>query len=648
MQSTSDTKKRRACSPPADEAAAKKAKISDVNFVSQPIHTPEADGFNAGVSNKHVEPVVMTDDTGNDAPTETSENGKDKEGDIVMAEVESKPKATKNPPVKSCFEPWKPNITIPPKSDFWGIKPKTGDLRPHPDQPSARESNGATNPPMWEDRKFRFKRGSRNVKYFGPIEPPNSQALPDLDQEDLLAVQLIDMRIVGKKNPVPRRQPIVYFYEHGKPKDWDNMQAIKALNDRRGQSIDRITLDDPWTPTERQYLAALLVEFPDASIWELTERHNDRFMGQDFAPSTAFGFSELSQGRTVESVRHEYVTYKASYDNGEAPSRVRWRTDKSKEGKALHAAKKMVAIFGPPDKKLEEAFDAEEDASDGEGEDGAPTKAPAKKATSKKPSPQKRGAKKSEKVVDQPEDEGEHRNVPDALFTAQPKLDALDEELLELAGAYNPDEIRHSAPHYIPPRSPLSFTDSPLTDLGDWSPVPPEEEERMAESAIEQVVKEVVDELVDAAIEQTAVVGLGIDFSARNAVEVAAEVEVAQQTQIEQQGDMTNPAHTTIETAHTHVEVAAEVEVAQQTQVEEQGATTDPASTAIETAHTHVEVDVQVETAIQEAVVQETAIPEPVIQAPPPASHAPLHATRPIELDEEYDDDDEDEGFDSA
>jgi hypothetical protein len=623
MQSTSDNKKRRACSPPADEAAAKKAKISDVNFVSQPNHTPEADGFDAGVSNKHVEPVVMTDDTGNDAPTETPKNGKDKEEDIVMAEVESKLKATKNPPVKSCFEPWKPNITIPPKNDFWGIKPKTGDPRPHPDQPSARESNGATNPPMWENRKFRFKRGSRNVKYFGPIEPPNSQALPDLDQEDLLAVQLIDMRIVGKKNPVPRRQPIVYFYEHGKPKDWNNMQAIKALNDRRGQSIDRITLDDPWTPTERQYLAALLVEFPDASIWELTERPNDRFMGQDFAPSTAFGFSELSQGRTVESVRHEYVTYKASYDNGEAPSRVRWRTDKSKEGKALHAAKKMVAIFGPPDKKLEEAFDAEEDVSDGEHEDGTPTKAPAKKATSKKPSPQKRRAKKSEKVVDQPEDEGEHRNVPDALFTAQPKLDALDEELLELAGAYNPDEIRHSAPHYIPPRSPLSFTDSPLTDLGDWSPVPPEEEERMAESAIEQVVKEVVDELVDAAIEQTAVVGLGIDFSEGKAVGVAAEVEVAQQTQVEEQAATTEQTHTAIETTHTHVEVDVQVEMA-------------------------TEETVIQETIIQETVVQETAIPEPVIQNPPPASHALLHATRPIELDEDYDDDDEDEGFDSA
>jgi hypothetical protein len=641
MQSTSNNKKRRACSPPADEAAAKKSKISDVNFVSQAIHTPEADGSHAGVSSKQVEPVVMTDDTGNDAPTETTKNGKDKEEDMVMAEAESKPKATKNPPVKSCFEPWKPNINIAPKNDFWGIKPKTGDPRPHPDQPSARESNGATNPPMWENRKFRFKRGSRNVKYFGPIEPPNSQALPDLDQEDLLAVQLIDMRIVGKKNPVPRRQPIVYFYEHGKPKDWNNMQAIKALNDRRGQSIDRVTLDDPWTPTERQYLAALLVESPDASIWELTERHNDRFMGQDFAASTAFGFSELSQGRTVESVRHEYVTYKAAYDNGEAPSRVRWRTDKSKEGKALHAAKKMEAIFGPPDKKLEEAFDAEEDASDSDGEGGTPTKAPVKKATSTKPQPQKRGAKKSEKVVDRPKNEGEHRNGLDAPSTAHPKLDALDEELLELAGAYNPDEVRHSAPHYIPPRSPVSFTNSPLTDLGDWSPVPPEEEERIAQSAIEQVVKETVDELVDAAIEQTAVVGLGIDFSAGNAVEVADEVEVAQQTQVEEQCATTGQTHATIEMAHVHVEV----EVAQQTQVEQQGPTPDPAHTAIETTHTHAEVGVQVEMATQKTVIQDPSTP-PVPSAIP-ADHAPLHATRHIDLDEDYDDD-EDEGFDSA
>ncbi|KAH7093365.1 hypothetical protein FB567DRAFT_434421, partial [Paraphoma chrysanthemicola] len=439
MESFDSSKKRRASSSPATEVTTKKTKISDgAEEALQSSHGPKKEQIVATKQNKPVEAVVAEEEVGEATPTKDVEEDNSKAQKV--AEGEGDPKQPKNPPIKSCFEPWKPTVTLPPRSAFWGIKPRTGDPRPHPDQPPARESNGATNPPMWEDRKFRFVRGQRHVKYFGPIEPPNVESLPDLDQEDLLVVQLIDMRDGGKKNPGPRRLPTFYFYEHGKPKDWASGQAVKALNDRRQQAIDRNTLDDPWSAVEKTYLASLLAEYPDASIWELTERHNDRFMGVDFVGATAFEFSDLSIGRTVESVRHEYVTFKAMYDNGEAPTGVRWRTEKSKQGRALHAAKKMEELFGLPDKKLEKAFDEEEEDDDGdeEAEDGTPAKATVKKAKAipKKSTPQKRAPKKSKETVDDSEDEGELENVLKVPHSAQPKLNELDEKLLELAGAY--------------------------------------------------------------------------------------------------------------------------------------------------------------------------------------------------------------------
>ncbi|KAH7082932.1 hypothetical protein BKA63DRAFT_460855 [Paraphoma chrysanthemicola] len=565
MQSPVGTKKRRASSPPAAEVTAKKMKISDdADEAAQSGYASEKEEIVATKQNKPVEAVVSKEEGGDVALM--GGFGKDLGKVKEVADGESGPKQPKNPPIKSCFEPWKPTVTIPPKNPFWGIKPKTGDTRPHPDQPSARESNGATNPPMWEDRKFRFVRGQRHVKYFGPIEPPNAESLPDLDQEDLLVIQLIDMRDGGKKNPGPRRQPTFYAYEHGKPKDWANGQAVKALNDRRQQAIDRHTLDDPWSAVEKTYLASLLAEYPDASIWELTERHNDRFMGVDFVGATAFEFSDFSTGRTVESVRHEYVTFKAFYDNGEAPTGVRWRTEKSKQGRALHAAKKMEELFGLPDKKLEKAFDDQKEVGDGDEEavDGTHSKAT-------------RASKKSKKTVQDTEDEGELENVPNVPHSAQPKLNELDEELLKLAGAYEPN----------------------------WSPVAPEEEDRLARDVVEQTVKEVVDELVDTTVDHAGSVGLGIDFG------VDSDVEAAYQTAIVEQIE-THPrdsTEATVDTTRKQIKVEVQDETA-----------------------------VQADTAVQETTIAATSILEEVV---------PLHAARHVSLDENYDDDD-DEGFESA
>ncbi|KAF1935930.1 hypothetical protein EJ02DRAFT_438890 [Clathrospora elynae] len=313
-------------------------------------------------------------------------------------------KASTTPGEKSKRPPPK-GVAIPPPNLFWGMKPLPGGPRPDPVQPSARDSNGATHPPMWEDRKYRFKRGSRYVKYFGPIAPENLNGLPEtLDQEELLVIPLIDMRPKCKKDPTPRRTPLMYTYG-GKPKDWNHMQSIKALNDRRYQGIDRTTVDAPWTRMEREYLASLLGEFPDASIWDLTEQHNDRFMGKDFVHGTGFPFANLSTGRTVESIRYEYTTYKPAYDQGQAPDMVRFRNDFSTEGKTTRASKRMQNSFGLHSKALELAYDKDIDVDaedEGAGEDNEDCRKTSKKAMTKTRAP-----KKSESVVPDSGDEGD-------------------------------------------------------------------------------------------------------------------------------------------------------------------------------------------------------------------------------------------------
>jgi hypothetical protein len=234
--------------------------------------------------------------------------------------------------VHTLFNTWKSTVTKPESSPFWGTTSRTGDARPHADQPATRSSDAGVNPPLWEDHSFCFKRGSRHVKYFGPFESGGAHGRPDLDQEDLLVIKLMDMGKKSSKDMTPRRNPIFFAFEHGKPQEWNSMQATKTLNDRRGQAIDRITVDAPWSKTEREYLAALLAETPDASIWGLAECLNEHFMGEDHTAGTAFSCAGMSTGRTVESVRHEYRTYKPVYDNGEAPQSVRWRVDKSIAG----------------------------------------------------------------------------------------------------------------------------------------------------------------------------------------------------------------------------------------------------------------------------------------------------------------------------
>ncbi|KAJ4371149.1 hypothetical protein N0V83_004365 [Neocucurbitaria cava] len=601
--------KRSADSPLQKEGASKKQKVVGDAHVSE--SAPVALASNAtvvgqqnSISPEHQERVSPDSD---EAPA--IEVGASLQAEAKPTDTKKAGKKPKNPPVKEAFTAWTPTVQIPPHNQFWGIKPLPGGPRPHPTQPSARDSDAATNPPMWEDRKYRFKRGSRYVQFFGPIAPSNADVLPEnLDQEDLLLIQLIDMRPVSSKDPTPRRMPTTYHYEQGKPKDWDSMQAVKCLNDRRAQAIDRITLDAPWTRVEREYLASLLQESPDASIWELTERHNERFMDRDFAHSIGFGFTDLSTGRTVESVSHEYKTFKSIYDQGRAPDGTRYRNDNSREGKALRAEKVMEKAFGPPNKALEKEWDAQngsDNGADGGSDDEANNNEAANNTA--KPSPKKKGTKptarvapkgnivkpaqkappkkpttkkKSESRVVHFEDDNNPQGEPIIPMAEQPKLGDLDEELLELAGANHPDEVRHSPPRSLPPDSPEAGSPVAWVRPGSRSPGPHAGEQgphvdAAATEAVKQIVGEIVDKAVAYAEEQKA-----IDENEETTVE---KVSIA-------------------ETAVVEVTTAENV----------------PVQSVTQTITTAVEQRV-----VSDAVQRRTSI----------------HAARRIEVDEEYDDD---------
>jgi hypothetical protein len=186
---------------------------------------------------------------------------------------------------------------------------------------------------LWEDRKFPFVAGRYHTS-FGPGPTPTNPTALDLDQEENLVLRLIDMRPIrsGPNKGAPRRQPITWHFQTGKPKDWtDVKQTIHAMNTRRRDNLRAITCDPPWTAYEREYLAQLFQDYPNASISELAERHNylftNNFREGPLEDTTDFSLhqvsAKLSTGRTTESFRHEYLTWKHVYDAGGIPNPAR-------------------------------------------------------------------------------------------------------------------------------------------------------------------------------------------------------------------------------------------------------------------------------------------------------------------------------------
>ena len=655
--------KRSAPSSPVEQVAPKKQKLEDTTDDTPVAPPTPATTPNAPETAGTVDVATTAVAVAEPANIDVDMTDDDTAEEVAKPQTKGKGKATpkkkaapKKPPVEQAFTPWKPDVTLPAADPFWGVKPVTGDAVPHPDQPSARDSDAATNPPLWEDLKFRFKRGSRYVKYFGPIAPEDAQDGPDLDQEDLLVIKLIDMRPKSKHDKTPRRVPQSYAYEHGKPKDWNDMQAVKALNDRRGQAIDRVTLDAPWSRIEREYLADIFSEYPDASIWEITMRHNDRFKDKESIADTGFAFAPLSTGRTVESVRHQYMTYKPCYDKGEAPEGVRFRNDNSLAGKALRASKKVENAFGKPNKALEKEFDeksggrAEGEDADGSGDETetTPKKTPAKKATKAKATTTKKAApKKSAATIEESEDEDEAPVLP---MKEQPKLSAEEEELWELAGGS--EEGEHRASPLVPHRKPdfPPYTDSPLTDIGSDSPVPPSDDLEMTDVEEPAVQADnntgetkALPPRASSAIDFPPYTDSPLtDLGSKSPVPPSDDEDEAAVI-VDQMVSETVDA--LINQAVQHAKTEKQVPAVQDFQFPSQDADSEEEPAVVtETIEATVGIQVEVTTTTQEALaptIQEAVAPITQEAVVPTATHAPLHGARHMSFDDNYDDDDE-------
>jgi len=430
------------------------------------------------------------------------------------------------------------------------------------------------------------------------------------------------------------------------------MQAVKALNDRRGQAIDRVTLDAPWSRIEREYLADILSEYPDASIWEITMRHNDRFKDKESIADTGFAFAPLSTGRTVESVRHQYMTYKPCYDKGEAPEGVRFRNDNSLAGKALRASKKVENAFGKPNKALEKEFDeksggrAEGEDADGSGDETetTPKKTPAKKATKAKAT-KKAVPKKSAATI---EDEDEAPVLP---MKEQPKLSAEEEELWELAGGSEAGEHRASpsVPHRKPDFPP--YTDSPLTDIGSDSPVPPSDDHEMTD--VEEPAAQADNNTGETkALPPRASSAIDLppytdspltDLGSKSPVPPSDDEDEAA---VVIQHMVSETVDALINQAVQHAEKEKQVPAVQDFQFPSEDADSEEEPAMTETIEATVGIQAQVTSTTQETqvttTVQETQVTTTTQEAVvPTATHAPLHGARHMSFDDNYDDDDE-------
>ncbi|KAF2260558.1 hypothetical protein CC78DRAFT_620148 [Lojkania enalia] len=347
--------------------------------------------------------------------------------------------------IKSLFHPIQLDTRAPRFNDDWGRVPYPGPDGPQPRRgsPPARTSNAVTNPPLFEDRKAKFELGRYQVVDGVTI-----------DQRDMLVISLIDMRPKSAYDRNPRRMPNKYQCGYGVPRDWSCSRTIKALNDRRFTAIERVTLDQRWSDIEREYLTTLFVEFPDASITEITERFNWRFKNDFIEVSTAFNFHDLHPGRTIESVRAEYLAYKKEYDNGKVPS-SRAKPKKSIRAKELEELEDILLEknFGErltpksPRQTRRNKREIENDRRIAEmlKVQAATKTTPTSEREFKAATPKRKNWNETTKRPT-PVTTGIDATVTGALAVVLPPspLTPLDEELYSLAVGNSPDDIQHS------------------------------------------------------------------------------------------------------------------------------------------------------------------------------------------------------------
>jgi hypothetical protein len=322
------------------------------------------------------------------------------------------------------FTAWKPKpayVPIPPVQPHWGIVPRSGAHRPTEVQPPARDSDAAVRPALWEDRKgaVRVKRGTRYIDGY--------------DQAFHMWLPLMDLRPTSKKNQAPKRIAVGYYYRHGMPTDWNDPGPLNDLNKALQNAIKDRAYEKPWTNAERNALAQLFVADPQASMWDIAERFNDQIYPVEQNNEEE---DQYPTGRFIEGIRHEYLTYKSTYDKGEAPTE---HTSTDTPLEVVWAAKKAAAPKKATASGTKKATmkSATAKMSDSAG-------VTRKKRASKKQS------KQSDAMIVESDDEAQQpqqpQQQPSVLISQQPRLSDDDEIMLEIAGAYDPDNARASSP----------------------------------------------------------------------------------------------------------------------------------------------------------------------------------------------------------
>ncbi|KAF9700359.1 hypothetical protein EKO04_001697 [Ascochyta lentis] len=311
------------------------------------------------------------------------------------------------------FTPWKPKpafVDVPDVQPHWGIVPRSGGYRPSESQPSARESDAAVRPPLWENRKgaVRIKRGSRWIGNY--------------DQAYHMWLPLMDMRPISRNNQAPKRKPVGYYYEHGMPTNWNDVGPINDLNKALQEAIKSKSNKEPsFTQIERTALANICAENEEASIWDIAEKFNDQVH-----PVNKSEEGQYPKGRFIESICHEYLMYKSTYDKGVVPTDA---TEKEIPLERIFAEKKSSS--GKPDKSKK--------TSSSKVSDTAGTK-------------KERKSKKTTKELDEVESlSPSHGNVQqsaDASMTMseQNRFSEEDESILEGVDAYTMEGLQSSSP----------------------------------------------------------------------------------------------------------------------------------------------------------------------------------------------------------
>lgn len=243
-----------------------------------------------------------------DIDSHRTETSADPETQVSADDKTLKPR-TKQPAGEG-FHPWKSGapVKVPAALPHWGVIPRTGGVRPSKtleDQLPARKSDAAIFPALWDDRKgdVRLRRGARFMNGY--------------DQAQHMWLPLMDLRPIGGKNQKPKRRAVIFEYLHGMPDDWNDTTSLNDMNKALQGAIKSHAHEAPWSQVERDCLAHICAEHPEKCIWYIAEQFND--IAHPVTPEELED-DQYPKGRSIESIRHEYLVHKLYYEKGYAPT----------------------------------------------------------------------------------------------------------------------------------------------------------------------------------------------------------------------------------------------------------------------------------------------------------------------------------------